>query len=51
MYLFFNKKNQRLEIIQRKVKGRYNISIILISILSLDIFKKNNNNINIIWSA
>ena len=42
MYLFFNKKKSEIRNpIQREVKGRYDISIILISILRLDIFKKN----------
>tara|TARA_B100000575_G_scaffold250005_1_gene216689 strand:- start:279 stop:1304 length:1026 start_codon:yes stop_codon:yes gene_type:complete len=42
MYLFFNKKKSEIRNpIQLEVKGRYDISIILISILKLDIFKKN----------
>ena len=41
MYLFFNKKKSEIRNpILREVKGRYDISIILISILRLDIFKK-----------
>ena len=40
-YLFFNKKKSEVRNpILREVKGRYDISIILISIFRLDIFKK-----------
>ena len=42
-YLLFNKKKSEIrKPIQCEVKGRYDISIILISIFKLDIFKKNN---------